>query len=140
VAWAVLPAPWAAALEAPRSAAWIVFLTLLLVPAGLPARRWLAAVAVLAALQLALGELTVDLTAMAPALPSLGTEAAAEAVAAAVAVPAPPIDLAVLAGITVRLLLAVLGILLVEQLYRHTPPRERWGIKFACLGLGTLFV
>ncbi|WUR16080.1 PEP-CTERM system histidine kinase PrsK [[Empedobacter] haloabium] len=138
-AWPVLAAPWPAALEAPRSAAWLVFLALLLVPAGLPVRRWLAAVAVLTALQLALGELAVDMAAIAPAPPALGTVSAAATVVAT-ATAAPPIDLAVLAGITVRLLLAVLGILLVEQLYRHTPPRERWGIKFACLGLGTLFV
>lgn len=38
-----------------------------------------------------------------------------------------------------RLLLAVLGMLLVEQWYRNTPPLQRWGIKFACLGVGGLF-
>ncbi len=41
--------------------------------------------------------------------------------------------------IVVRLMLAVLGMLLVEQLYRNTAPRERWGIKFACMGIGVLF-
>lgn len=41
--------------------------------------------------------------------------------------------------IVCRLLLAVLGMLLVEQWYRHTPPAQRWGIKFACLGIGALF-
>jgi putative PEP-CTERM system histidine kinase len=35
--------------------------------------------------------------------------------------------------------LAVCGMLLVEQLYRNTPPRDRWTIKFACLGIGGLF-
>ena len=39
-----------------------------------------------------------------------------------------------------RLLLAVLGMLMVEQWYRHTPAPQRWGIKFACLGIGALFV
>ena len=34
---------------------------------------------------------------------------------------------------------AVVGMLLVEQLYRNAPTRERWGIKFACMGLGGLF-
>lgn len=34
---------------------------------------------------------------------------------------------------------SVLGMLLVEQLYRCTPPRKRWGIKLACLGIGMLF-
>jgi putative PEP-CTERM system histidine kinase len=36
-------------------------------------------------------------------------------------------------------LLAVLGMLLVEHLYRNTPPISRWGIKFACLGIGGMF-
>jgi putative PEP-CTERM system histidine kinase len=39
-----------------------------------------------------------------------------------------------------RLMLAVIGIVLVEQLYRNVDPRRRWGVKFLCLGLGGLFV
>lgn len=39
-----------------------------------------------------------------------------------------------------RLASAVLGLLLVEQLYRNTRVEQRWGIKFACLGMGGLFV
>jgi len=38
-----------------------------------------------------------------------------------------------------RVVLAVMGMLLVEQLYRNTPIKHRWGIKFACLGMGGLF-
>jgi len=38
-----------------------------------------------------------------------------------------------------RLLLAVLGMLLVEQVYRNTPEPDRWAIKFACIGIGALF-
>lgn len=38
-----------------------------------------------------------------------------------------------------RLLLAVLGMLLVEQWYRNTSASLRWGVKFACLGVGGLF-
>jgi len=38
-----------------------------------------------------------------------------------------------------RIALAVIGMLLVEQLYRNTPVKSRWGIKFACLGIGGLF-
>ena len=34
---------------------------------------------------------------------------------------------------------AVLGMLLVEQLYRNKPDNERWAIKFACLGIGAMF-
>lgn len=41
--------------------------------------------------------------------------------------------------IGVGVLLAVLGMLLVEHLYRNTPPISRWGIKFACLGIGGMF-
>jgi len=38
-----------------------------------------------------------------------------------------------------RVALAIIGMLLVEQLYRNTPVKNRWGIKFACLGIGGLF-
>ncbi|MFO7543413.1 MAG: PEP-CTERM system histidine kinase PrsK [Thiobacillus sp.] len=37
-------------------------------------------------------------------------------------------------------LLSVMGLVLVEQVYRGTRPEERWAIKFLCLGLGGLFV
>jgi len=42
-------------------------------------------------------------------------------------------------GIVVRLALAVLGMLLVEHVYRGAQQGARWGIKFACLGIGALF-
>ncbi|KIO48822.1 XrtA/PEP-CTERM system histidine kinase PrsK [Nitrosospira sp. NpAV] len=35
--------------------------------------------------------------------------------------------------------MAVVGMILVEQLYRNTPIKQRWGIKFACLGIGAIF-
>lgn len=38
-----------------------------------------------------------------------------------------------------RLTMAVMGMLLVEQLYRNTPAKGRWGIKFACFGIGGIF-
>lgn len=38
-----------------------------------------------------------------------------------------------------RVAMAIAGMLLVEQLFRNTPPRERWGIKFACLSIGGMF-
>jgi putative PEP-CTERM system histidine kinase len=41
--------------------------------------------------------------------------------------------------IAARVGLAVLGMLLVEQLYRNKPAQERWAIKFACLGIGGMF-
>jgi putative PEP-CTERM system histidine kinase len=37
------------------------------------------------------------------------------------------------------LVLALLGIVLVEQLYRNTHPEKRWAIKFLCIGVGGLF-
>ena len=39
-----------------------------------------------------------------------------------------------------RIALAVIGMLMVEQLYRNTPSRDRWGVKFACMGMGGIFV
>jgi putative PEP-CTERM system histidine kinase len=37
------------------------------------------------------------------------------------------------------ILMAVMGMLLIEQLFRSTSEKSRWGIKFACLGIGGLF-
>ena len=39
-----------------------------------------------------------------------------------------------------RVAIAVIGMLLVEQFFRNMPEKSRWGIKFACLGLGSLFM
>ncbi len=39
-----------------------------------------------------------------------------------------------------QVLLALCGVLLVEQLFRNTPADERWGIKYLCLGLGGVFI
>ena len=36
--------------------------------------------------------------------------------------------------------LAVIGLVLLEQLYRNTHQEHRWRIKFLCIGLGTVFV
>ncbi len=38
-----------------------------------------------------------------------------------------------------KLLLAVLGVLLVENFLRNTPAQHRWAIKFLCFGVGGLF-
>jgi putative PEP-CTERM system histidine kinase len=37
------------------------------------------------------------------------------------------------------LLLAVVGLLLVEQLFRNAMPEHRWGLKFLCIGVGGMF-
>ncbi|WNB77208.1 XrtA/PEP-CTERM system histidine kinase PrsK [Methylomonas koyamae] len=34
---------------------------------------------------------------------------------------------------------AVLGLILVEQLYRSTPLKQRWNLKFLCISLGAVF-
>jgi putative PEP-CTERM system histidine kinase len=39
-----------------------------------------------------------------------------------------------------RLILSMLGIFLVEHLYRSVAPQDRWRTKFLCVGLGSLFV
>jgi putative PEP-CTERM system histidine kinase len=44
-----------------------------------------------------------------------------------------------MASIVGRGAMAVIGMILVEQLYRNTPAKQRWGIKFACLGIGGVF-
>jgi putative PEP-CTERM system histidine kinase len=48
--------------------------------------------------------------------------------------------LGLMPSVGARLGLAVLGMLLVEQLYRNKPEQERWASKFACLGIGAMFV
>ncbi|WP_317205158.1 XrtA/PEP-CTERM system histidine kinase PrsK [Janthinobacterium sp.] len=106
------PLSWyGALLEVLRSGAWLVFVLLLLEPAGLRLNACLLAIAALAAAQLLAGALA-----------------------------APLASAALLAVLFSRLFLAVLGMLLVEQWYRNTPAPQRWGIKFACLGIGALFV
>ncbi|QYF95076.1 PEP-CTERM system histidine kinase PrsK [Massilia sp. PAMC28688] len=42
-------------------------------------------------------------------------------------------------SVTARVAIAVLGIVLVEQLYRNKSMQERWAVKFACLGIGAMF-
>jgi len=46
-------------------------------------------------------------------------------------------------GVEIRflgyVLLTVIGLFLVENLYRNTRTEQRWGIKFLCLGVGGLF-
>jgi putative PEP-CTERM system histidine kinase len=42
-------------------------------------------------------------------------------------------------SVTARVAFAVLGIVLVEQLYRNKSLQERWAVKFACLGIGAMF-
>ena len=100
------------ALELLRTLAWLVFLLLLIEPSRPRLRLVLVGIV---------------LTALAPALSALASSWLAL-----------PLPARIIASVS-RLLLAVLGMLLVEQWYRNTPPLKRWGIKFACLGVGGLF-
>ncbi len=45
-----------------------------------------------------------------------------------------------LAGIVGNVIIAIIGITLVEQFYRNSPVEKRWGIKFICLGIGAIFI
>jgi len=38
-----------------------------------------------------------------------------------------------------HIIFAIIGLILVEQLYRNTPLNQRWNIKLLCLGLGLIF-
>ena len=49
-----------------------------------------------------------------------------------------PSDLSIF-DITGHVMLAILGMVLVEQLFRNTHPDSRWGIKFVCLATGAMF-
>ncbi|SFK37263.1 putative PEP-CTERM system histidine kinase [Nitrosomonas aestuarii] len=53
-------------------------------------------------------------------------------------VPGMPIQ--ALTGIIGCVVTAIIGIILIEQFYRNTPPEKRWGIKFICLGIGAIFI
>ncbi|MES2831359.1 MAG: XrtA/PEP-CTERM system histidine kinase PrsK [Pseudomonadota bacterium] len=52
---------------------------------------------------------------------------------------APSGAISLFSSIVGRVTLAVIGMLTVEQLYRNTSSRDRWSIKFACMGIGGLF-
>jgi putative PEP-CTERM system histidine kinase len=43
-------------------------------------------------------------------------------------------------GFFSSVIMALIGMILVEQYYRNTSREQRWGIKFICLGIGGLFV
>lgn len=47
---------------------------------------------------------------------------------------------ALLALSVARACIAVLGMILVEHLYRSKTPQERWAVKFACLGIGGMWI
>lgn len=121
----VAPGLVASAADLLRYALWFAFLLAVLQPgtsrsADAPQSRWLrpAAIALVAALAV---EMVWDL-----------------AVAGALGASAAGGELRL--GLALRLALPVLGLLLVEQLFRNLAPDHRWGAKPLCLGLACVFV
>lgn len=112
---------WTDKLEIVRSGAWCVVLVLMLGNYRDPASRWpfglrtsvffggAAYLVLLLATALLRTDLMVDL------------------------------DIGLMPNVTARVCQAVLGMLLVEQVYRNRTVQERWAIKFACLGIGAMF-
>jgi putative PEP-CTERM system histidine kinase len=115
-------AAFALPLETLRTGAWILFLTVLLKTARQNAR------AVGTALWLP------------PTLLGLaGLLFAAELVDAILQYDLGPMTISP-PTISVHLMLAIGGLLLVENLFRNAVSEARWGIKYLCLGLGAFFV
>ncbi|MHB1213889.1 MAG: XrtA/PEP-CTERM system histidine kinase PrsK [Thiobacillus sp.] len=120
-AWAVLPPRLELAAEVARNGAWLMLLLYILrlrlppgasLPAPLRFIRALAGVLIGALL-------------LASVMPFIA--------------PTQPV-LARWAGNLGLVLLTVMGLVLIEQVYRSTRLEDRWAIKFLCLGLGGLFV
>jgi putative PEP-CTERM system histidine kinase len=111
----------ALALESLRTGAWVAFLLAVLGHRGVGSlARGLPRLA-LGLYALALGLLAAAL--LSPLLPALSGVA-------------PAVEKAALAG---RVLLAVGGLALVEQIFRNTPVDRRWAVKFLCFALGGIF-
>ncbi|MBW8329012.1 MAG: PEP-CTERM system histidine kinase PrsK [Thiobacillus sp.] len=120
-AWGMLPPRLELAAEVVRNGAWLALLLYILrlrlppgasLPAPLHLIRTLASVLVIGLL-------------LASVMPFIA--------------PTQPV-LARWAGNLGLVLLTVMGLVLVEQVYRSTRPEDRWAIKFLCLGLGGLFI
>jgi putative PEP-CTERM system histidine kinase len=108
-------------LDVLRTAGWIAFLLSLLFldrQGGTMAPAWLATVGAIGALCVAVVGLDI----------AAAAHAGADVLAGTLNLP-----------IFGRLILAVAGLLLVENLLRNTRPEHRWGIKFLCFGIGGLF-
>jgi putative PEP-CTERM system histidine kinase len=121
IAWGVLPPRLGLAIEVARNGAWLALLLYILqlrLPSGASLSAPLRLIRILG------GVLVIGLF-LASLYPLIA--------------PTQPV-LARWAGNLGLVLLTVMGLVLVEQVYRSTRPEERWAIKFLCLGLGGLFV
>lgn len=110
------------ALEPARSAAWFLFLLKVLVLPGAAANGHPSP---------SPNRLVVALLAFSLALLALTAYVHAGGADAA--------QFAFFSDIVGRLMLAVGGLVLVEQLFRNASAERRWGIKYLCLGLGGMF-
>ena len=118
-AWGLSPQLGLAA-EVARNGAWLALLLFILrlrLPPGTTLPAPLRAIRVL-------GGMLVGALLLASVLPSIAASQP---------------ELTRWAGNLALVLLTVLGLVLVEQVYRSTRPEDRWAIKFLCLGLGGLF-
>jgi putative PEP-CTERM system histidine kinase len=108
-------------LEVLRSGAWIAFLFVVLPKSGHPTKRRLSPV------MLRIGALVLVVVLIGFDIASLTDKASRFT--------QPWVEVVYSGG----LLLSVLGLALVENLFRNTRPDHRWAIKFLCFGVGALF-
>lgn len=118
-AWGLTPPTLGFVAEVGRSGAWLALLLYILRLRLPPGAALPGPLRILAAL----GGILVIVLLLAGALPSLVGQSI----------------LPLWAGRLGLVMLAIMGLVLVEQVYRSTRPEDRWAIKFLCLGLGGLF-
>ena len=104
-----------------RSAGWIAFLLIIVI------RIWTGAA--YASVRLALPVMIGIVC-----LLSIGLESSGWGLASSSAE-----DTGFVVGAFGRVAIAIIGLLLVENLFRNNPPVQRWRIKYLCVGLGGMF-
>jgi len=118
--------PWVTSvyyvLEVLRDAGWFAFLFQLLAPIAAHSKRKPALLRVGRPLVFGLVALLLVADAMLPVMPALLQ-----------------IDGHVDVPIVGHLVMAVIGLALVEQLFRNTRPDRRWAVKYLFIGIGALF-
>lgn len=121
VAWGVLPPRIELAAEVARNGAWLALLLYILrlrLPPGATLPTPLGVIRAFSGLLISVLLLASMLPFIAPTQPVLTQRAASLGL----------------------VLLTVMGLVLVEQVYRSTRLEDRWAIKFLCLGLGGLYI
>lgn len=121
IAWGMLPPRIELAAEVARNGAWLALLLYILrlrLPPGASLPAPLRFIRAFAGLLISVLLLASLLPFIAPTQPVLTQRAASLGL----------------------VLLTVMGLVLVEQVYRSTRLEDRWAIKFLCLGLGGLYI